>query len=104
MSAYLLADIDVHDLAEYEEYRQRVPALIEAHGGRYLVRGGEAEVLEGDWQPRRAIVLEFPSMAHLRAFYDSPEYAPLRALRERVSHSRVVAVEGVAPCAPSVRA
>lgn len=100
MPAYLLADIDVHDLVAYEEYRQRVPSLIEAHGGRYLVRGGEAEVLEGDWQPRRAIVLEFPSMAELRAFYDSSEYAPLKALRERVSHSRVVAVEGVTAFTP----
>lgn len=95
MPAYLLADVDVRDSAAYEEYRQKVPGLIEAHGGRYLVRGGSAEVLEGDWSPRRTIVLEFPSMAHLRAFYDSPEYAPLKALRVRVSHSRVVAVEGV---------
>lgn len=95
MPAYLLADIDVHDTDAYEEYRRQVPALIEAHGGRYLVRGGETVVLEGDWQPRRTVVLEFPSMAQLRAFYDSPAYAPLKALRARVSHSRVVVVEGV---------
>jgi uncharacterized protein (DUF1330 family) len=75
-----------------------VPALIFAHGGRYLVRGGATTLLEGGSDnPGRQVVLEFPSMAQLRAFYDSPEYAPLIALRQRAAKLRILAVEGVPP-------
>ena len=95
MPAYLIADVEVQDSAAYEEYRKHVPTLIAAHGGRYLVRGGTVTVAEGNWQPRRAVVLEFPSMAALQAFYDSPEYAPLKAQRIGASDSRIVFVEGV---------
>jgi uncharacterized protein (DUF1330 family) len=97
MAAYLIADIEVTDAQAYEEYRKRVPAIIAAHGGRYLVRGGTAETLEGTWRPNRTIVLEFPSMDALRAFWGSPEYRPLRAIRERAARSSLVAVEGVQP-------
>ena len=97
MAAYLIADIEVTDTQAYEEYRRGVPAIIAAHGGRYLVRGGTAETLEGTWHPGRAIVLEFPSMDALRAFWASPEYRPLRAVRERAARSNLVAVEGVQP-------
>jgi uncharacterized protein (DUF1330 family) len=97
MTAYLIADIEVTDVQAYEEYRRRVPAIIAAHGGRYLVRGGAAETLEGTWLPNRTIVLEFPSMDALRAFWASPEYGPLRAIRERAARSNLVAVEGVQP-------
>ena len=95
MAAYLFADIEVTDAAQYEEYRARAPAVIAAHGGRYLVRGGATEVLEGDWQPARTVILEFPSMAALKGFWASPEYAALRAIRERAAVSRLVAVDGV---------
>jgi uncharacterized protein (DUF1330 family) len=95
MAAYLIADVEVTDPQGYEAYRQRVPAIIAAHGGRYLARGGATEVLEGDWVPRRAVVLEFPSREALMAFYRSPEYQPLIALRQRASNSRLVVVEGV---------
>ena len=95
MPAYLIADIEVTDAAAYEEYRRQVPQMIAAHGGSYLVRGGAAGVLEGSWQPRRMVVLEFPSMAKLRAFYDSADYAPLKALRMGASDSRILAVEGI---------
>jgi uncharacterized protein (DUF1330 family) len=72
-----------------------VPALIEAHGGRYLARGGASEVLEGTWTPRRSVILEFPSMAALKAFHDAPEYRPLRDMRERSARSNIVAIEGI---------
>ena len=96
MAAYLIADVEVTNPAGYEDYRAKVPAIIAAYGGRYLVRGGTCEVLEGGGQPRRRVVLEFPTMAQLKAFWESPEYRPLRAVRERNADSHIVAVEGVA--------
>lgn len=95
MSAYLFANVEVTDAAGYEQYRQRVSATIEAHGGRYVVRGGATEVLEGDWTPKRMVILEFPDMAQLKAWYQSPEYRPLIELRQRTAISTLVAVEGV---------
>jgi uncharacterized protein (DUF1330 family) len=71
-----------------------VPALIAAHGGRYLVRGGAVEVLEGDRQPRRQVILEFPDMAHLKAFYTSPQYRTLIAIRQGASKGSLFAIEG----------
>ena len=95
MAAYVIADVEVTDPAGYDEYRKGVPATIAAHGGRYLARGGEVQVLEGDWIPRRAVILEFPSLERARAWYDSPEYRPLREMRERASDSRLVIIDGV---------
>ena len=94
-AAYLLADLEVTNAAGFEEYRAQVPAVIAAHGGRYLVRGGPCEVLEGGGPARRRVVLEFPSMERLKAFWDSPEYVVLRELRGRHSHANIVCVEGV---------
>ena len=95
MPAYLFANVEVTDAAGYEQYRQRVSATIEAYGGRYLVRGGATEVLEGDWMPKRLVILEFADLAHLNAWYRSPEYKPLIDLRQRTAKSTLVAVEGV---------
>ena len=95
MTAYLIGDIQVIDGIGYEEYRQKVPAVIAKYGGRYLARGGTTEVFEGGWSPHRGVVLEFPSMAQLKTWWDSPEYLPLRALRERTATSHLVAIEGV---------
>ena len=95
MSAYVHGTIEVTDPAAYEEYRQKVPAIIAAYGGRYLVRGGATEVLEGTGTPERQVILEFPDMASLKAFYHSPEYQPLVALRQRASTGTLIAIEGV---------
>ncbi len=95
MAAYLIADIEVFDAAAFEQYRQQVPAQIAAAGGKYLVRGGECKVMEGSWQPRRSVVLEFPTMAALEGWYHSPEYAPLLALRERAARTNLIFVHGV---------
>jgi uncharacterized protein (DUF1330 family) len=95
MPAYVIADIEVIDPQGYEEYRQRVPATIAAFGGRYLARGGQTEVLEGPWSPKRLVILEFPSFERYRAWWTSPQYAPLRALRERTARSSLVVTEGL---------
>ena len=95
MAAYLIADVEVIDSAGYEGYRQKAPATIAAHGGRYIARGGATEVLAGDWSPRRCVIIEFPSMAQLKAWWSSPEYQPLRAIRERTARSNLVATEGL---------
>jgi uncharacterized protein (DUF1330 family) len=95
MAAYLIADIEVIDSAGFAEYQQKVSATIAAYGGRYLVRGGATEVIEGSWSPKRSVVLEFPSMAQLKTWYASPEYRPLIAIRERTTRSNLVVVEGI---------
>ncbi len=95
MAAYLYANVEVTDLAAYETYRAEVPALIAAHGGRYLVRGGAVTVLEGPGVPQRQVILEFPDMAHLQAFYRSPEYQRLLAIRQGASSGTLFAIEGV---------
>ena len=95
MTAYVIADVEVLDPVLYETYRQQVPATITAFGGRYLVRGGALTTLEGSWAPKRCVVLAFPSMQQLKAWYDSPAYVPLREIRARSTKSNLVMVEGL---------
>lgn len=95
MPAYVIADIEVIDSVRYEAYRQQVPATIAAYGGRYIARGGAIEVLEGSWVPKRCVIVEFPSMGQLKAWWTSPEYQPLRALREQTTRSHLVATDGL---------
>lgn len=95
MAVYLIADVEVINNVGYEEYRQKVPATISAYGGRYLARGGATEVLEGTWSPKRCVILEFPSMARFKAWWASPEYQVLRAIRERTTKSNLVVTEGL---------
>jgi uncharacterized protein (DUF1330 family) len=95
MAAYVIASVDVTDPAGFEEYRALVPATIERYGGRYLVRGGAHEVLEGAWRPHRLVVLEFPSMAAARRWYDSEEYRHPKTLRLRSARTDALLVDGV---------
>ena len=95
MAAYIFASIDITDPAAYEEYRKRVPAIIAAYGGRYLARGGAVELLEGDKPRDRQVILEFPTMERLTAFYRSAEYQPLLAIRQHAAKSTLLAIEGV---------
>lgn len=95
MAAYVVANVEVIDPAAYEEYRAKVPATIAAYGGRYQARSAAAEVLEGEWSPKRFVILEFPSLAQLKAWYNSPEYRPLLEIRKRTALSNVIIVEGV---------
>jgi uncharacterized protein (DUF1330 family) len=95
MAAYYIVEVDVHDPAGFEEYRQKVPATIERYGGRYLVRGGPHQTIEGDWRPKRIVVVEFPSTLQAKRWYESEEYKPLKALRLRTATGHIVLVEGV---------
>lgn len=95
MAAYLIADVDIQDPVAYEEYKRSVGATIAAFGGRYLTRAGATEVLEGDWEPKRFVILEFPSAESIRAWYRSPQYRPLLELRKRTTQSRMVLAEGI---------
>ncbi|MDX8541453.1 DUF1330 domain-containing protein [Mesorhizobium abyssinicae] len=97
MAAYLIADVDVTDAATFEEYKREVPATEARHGGRYLARGGATRVLEGDWDPHRLVIVEFPDMASLTAWYDSPEYERLKEIRFRSARTRIIAIEGIPP-------
>jgi uncharacterized protein (DUF1330 family) len=95
MSAYAILDVDIWDMARYQEFMQAVKPALEAAGGRYLVRGGRHKVYEGDWQPQRLVVLEFPSIEAFEAFYHGPVYLRLKAMRDQCSSARLIAVEGV---------
>jgi uncharacterized protein (DUF1330 family) len=95
--AYLIVDNEITDTNTYDEYRRQVVPLVARFGGRFLVRGGPISPLEGNWKPRRLVVLEFPTMDALQTWYQSPEYAPLRAMRQSASTGSIVAVEGFTP-------
>ena len=95
MAAYVIADVDVKDPGPYEEYKKGVPASIAGYGGKFLVRGGAHEVLEGKWKPTRLVVLEFPSMDHVRRWYASEEYQKLKAIRQKNAVGDLVLVEGL---------
>ncbi len=95
MPAYLLANIEITHPAEFEEYRAAVSAVIAAHGGRYLVRGGAVERLEGDAPAGRLVIVEFPDMTRLKAFHASADYQALLRLRQRAAKTSLLAIEGV---------
>ena len=95
MPAYLIVELDVVDADKFDAYRQMVPPTIAAYGGRYIVRGGKTETLEGNWSPKRVVILEFPSMEKAKAWLDSPEYAEPKALRHSCARSQMLLVEGL---------
>lgn len=95
MPAYVIVDTDVHDPEQYERYKAASPGAIAAAGGRFVARGGELAVLEGDWRPKRLVLLEFPDLEAARRWYDSPEYREARRLREGAAVLQMVAVEGL---------
>jgi uncharacterized protein (DUF1330 family) len=95
MPAYVIVETDVNDPERYEHYKAAAPATISAAGGRYVARGGELAVLEGDWRPGRLVVLEFEDLDAAKRWYDSPEYGEARRLREGAATFRMVAVEGL---------
>jgi uncharacterized protein (DUF1330 family) len=95
MAYYVIFDVTIHDLPKYQEYMAKIKPVIEAAGGRYLVRGGQHTVIEGEWQPARLVIFEFPSSAAAQSFYVSPQYASLKAMRMAASSANIVGVEGV---------
>ena len=94
MPAYVVVDIDVTDPARYEEYKRLAPPAIAAYGGKYLARGGRVDVLEGTWQPGRLVILEFENAARAKAWLESPEYAPARAMRQASARTNMVVIGG----------
>jgi len=95
MPAYVVIETDIHDPEQYEQYKAASPAAVASGGGRFVARGGELAVLEGDWQPSRLVILEFPDLEAAKRWYDSPEYVEARKLRDGAANLRMVAVEGV---------
>lgn len=95
MTAYMIVDLHIEDPDAFETYRAEVPALIAKHGGEYVVRGGEHEIIEGDWRPGRLVMFRFPDRQAVRNFFDDPEYKPLLELRHNSSRANIVAVDGL---------
>jgi uncharacterized protein (DUF1330 family) len=95
MPAYIVVEVDVHNPTEYEDYKKLTPGSLKNFQGKFIVRGGKTETLEGDWSPKRFVMLEFPSIELAKAWWASEEYAPAKALRQRTATSKMIVVEGV---------
>jgi uncharacterized protein (DUF1330 family) len=94
MAAYVIVETDITDAAQYEQYKAASPAAVQAGGGRFLARGGEVAVLEGDWRPSRLVVLEFEDLAAAREWYQSEVYQQAKKLRDGAARLRMVAIQG----------
>jgi len=95
MPAYVIVNVEVSDTQQYEVYKEMAPASIESFGGRYLVRGGPIDILEGRWSPRRVVVLEFPDKSAALRWWNSSEYSDAKAMRQGCAYTELVVVEGV---------
>jgi uncharacterized protein (DUF1330 family) len=95
MPAYVILDIDVQDPALYEEYKKRGAPTLAAFGGRPLVRGGSVEIKEGTWNPKRVVIIEFPSLEQAQSWWDSDEYNQAKKLRHRAASTNAVFIEGL---------
>ena len=95
MSAYVIVEIEILDPAGYEEYNKLASATVENYGGKYVVRGGRTEVLEGDWNPKRIVVLKFESVRRAKEWLNCEEYREPRKMRHRTAKTNMVVVEGV---------
>ena len=95
MSAYVIVEIDVVDPAGYEEYKKLAGATVKKHGGKYIVRGGAVETLEGDWKPKRIVVLEFESVHRAKEWLNCEEYREPRKMRHRTAKTKMIVLEGV---------
>lgn len=95
MRGYIIVDVKITDPVRYENYRKLTPPSLEAFEGKFIVRGGTAETLEGDWLPGRIVVVEFPSLEKAKAWWSSDGYAPAKAIRQAASITRMIMVEGI---------
>ncbi|GCE16863.1 DUF1330 domain-containing protein [Dictyobacter kobayashii] len=95
MAVYFVVDIKVHDPQLYEDYRKQVGATLEKYGGKFLIRGGAFEVIEGEWPLQRLVMLEFADTAQFKRWYSSPEYSRIREIRFQASDARAILVQGV---------
>ena len=94
MLAYILVEVDIHDAVQYAAYREMTPASLKAYNGKFIVRGGPTELLEGTQEPKRIVVIEFPTKERAKAWWASEEYAPAKALRQRTATTRMILAEG----------
>jgi uncharacterized protein (DUF1330 family) len=94
MAAYIIVNVTINDPSRYDEYKQLATPTVEAYGGRFIVRGGATDVLEGEWQPGRVVVLEFPDSDRAKAWWSSPEYAPAKEIRQAIATTDMIVVEG----------
>lgn len=94
MPAYIIVDVTIHNAENYEGYKKLTPASIAAYDGKFIVRGGTTETLEGDWQPGRIVVLEFPSVERARQWWSSQEYAPAKTIRQANADTKMILVDG----------
>src|SRR5690348_7246182 len=94
MPAYIIVDVEIHNLEAYEAYKKLTPASLLEYNGRFIVRGGKSETLEGDWNPQRMVVLEFPSVEKAKAWWASENYAPAKAIRQSAAITKMLVVEG----------
>jgi uncharacterized protein (DUF1330 family) len=95
MAAYVIVDVDISDPVAYPEYVKQVPPTIAAYGGEFLVRGGKVDTMEGDWLPKRLVIIKFESVARAKQWLDSEEYRPIKAMRHRAARSNLIIAEGV---------
>jgi uncharacterized protein (DUF1330 family) len=95
MTAYIVVDVEVTDPTEYQTYAKQTMATLEPYGGKFIVRGGNAETLEGGWQPKRVVIIEFPGVEQAKAWYNSPEYTAIIGIRHHAANSRMILVQGV---------
>jgi uncharacterized protein (DUF1330 family) len=95
MAAYIVVQVDVKDPERYADYRTMVPPTLEKFGGRFIIRGGRTETLEGDWAPKRFVIVEFPSVEQAKAWWASREYADAKALRQATAETQMIVAEGL---------
>ncbi|MBP9926831.1 MAG: DUF1330 domain-containing protein [Cyclobacteriaceae bacterium] len=95
MPAYIIVEVTVHNPTEYEDYKKLTPGSLKNYQGKFIVRGGKTESLEGEWNPQRIVVLEFPTPEQAKSWWASEEYAPGKALRQRTAHTKMIMVEGL---------
>jgi uncharacterized protein (DUF1330 family) len=95
MAAYLVVDIEITNPAQFEEYKKLAPAAIAKYGGRYIIRGGDYETVEGNWKPQRITIVEFDSMEKAKAFYTSPEYKVAIKARAGAANFKALLVQGI---------
>jgi uncharacterized protein (DUF1330 family) len=95
VAAYVVVQVEIKDPVRYEAYKKLVPPSFEKYGGRFIVRGGKTQTLEGTWAPQRFVIVEFPSLEQANAWWGSPEYAEAKALRQATASTQMIVAEGV---------
>lgn len=94
MPAFVIVEVEIEDPEKYETYKGLTPATIQAYDGRFIVRGGKTKTLEGDWDPGRIVILEFPSIERAEQWWSSPEYSKAKSIRHEAARARMILVEG----------